>query len=184
MGLPPVEWTEGDCTTTVDSPTTVEWSPMKRTPSVERVLGVLADAPTFGLDIARRTGLKDATVYRVLARLRDEEWVTESRIGFTRIYTLTDADREVAASWLTPQGESVGRYRRRSDYVRAIRWLGSNWPAVEAFCGASAVREGDNLWIVTVHGREPCGVGDWIIEGVEDFYPVHPDVFLGTYEAP
>lgn len=157
---------------------------MKRTPNVERVLGALVEAgPAYGLDIARRTGLKDATVYRVLARLRDEGLIEPSEVGPTLVYTLTDAGREIAASWLTPRGEEVGRYRLRSKYVRAVRWLGTNWPAVAGFCGSAAVREDDVLWIETVHGRERCDVGDWIIEGVEDFYPVHPDVFLATYET-
>jgi hypothetical protein len=68
--------------------------------------------------------------------------------------------------------------------VRAICWTGENWPAVEAFCGDKATREGDTLSIQTVHGPEPCNVGDWVIEGVEDFYPVPPNVFLETYETP
>jgi hypothetical protein len=64
-------------------------------------------------------------------------------------------------------------------------WTGDNWPAVEAFCGSGIDRrEDDTIWLATVHGPERCDVGDWIIEGVEDFYPNRHNVFLAIYQGP
>lgn len=158
---------------------------MKKTPNVVAVLGALRslDAP-HGLAIAYHTGLKPPTVYRVLYRLRTEGWVTARQDGRRVRYELTQLGASWADAWTLPVGEVVASYRRRAEYVRAIRWTGNNWDAVSAFVGDNVQRDGDVLWLRTVDDNvESCRIGWWIVEGVHNKYPVPPDVFSATYEV-
>lgn len=72
---------------------------------------LLARDERFGLDLIRETGLPSGTVYPILARLEDAEWVVSrwdespSRGPRRRLYTLTpEGVREAqgAAASLTP----------------------------------------------------------------------------------
>ena len=39
------------------------------------------------------------------------------------------------------------------------------------------------LVIFTLEGEMLCGVGDWIIKGVNgEFYPCKPDIFIKSYD--
>lgn len=157
---------------------------MRKTPNVVAVLVALheLDAP-YGMQIARHTGLKDETVYRILARMRDEGWAVARDSGVTRRYELTPLGESWAIAWTRPVGETVTRVRRKGGDVRVIRWTGTNWEAVAAFCGDVVRREDDTLWLRTVDdNEESCALGWWIIEGVRNKYPIPPDVFDATYE--
>jgi len=159
---------------------------MRKTPNVVVVLAAMRDleAP-YGMQIARHTGLKDETVYRVLERLQLEGWLTSQLSGRLRRYQLTQLGKSWAAAWTQPVGDEPVRVRRRSDEVWVIRWLGTNWPAVEAFCSSAVRRDGDVLWIRTVDDNEESArLGWWIVAGVHNRYPIPPDVFDATYELP
>jgi hypothetical protein len=159
---------------------------MRKTPNVIAVLGALRDldAP-FGMEVARHTGLHDETVYRVLARLRDEQWVTVHDERMVRRYELTPLGASWAEAWTRPVGETVTRVRRKGGEVNVIRWSGTNWDAIHVFCGDVVRRDGDTLWLRTVDdNEESCVLGWWIVEGVRNKYPIPPDVFNATYELP
>lgn len=159
---------------------------MRKTPNVTAVLAALRelDAP-YGMQIARHTGLKDETVYRVLERMRDESWVTARKAGRRTRYYLTPLGASWAEAWTRPTGEVAMRVRRRSDDVWVIRWLGTNWPAVEAFCGSEVRRDGDVLWLRTVDSNEESAqLGWWIVAGVHNKYPIPQSVFDATYQLP
>lgn len=79
---------------------------IKVTPQVRDVVDVLAKSttPIHGWEIARRAGQEPATVYRILARLRDRLWVTaqwadeEDQVGVRRrLYQMTETGKARAA---------------------------------------------------------------------------------------
>jgi len=91
------------------------------------------------------------------------------------------------------------RYRKRPVEIDAMQWDGTaagatpiiNW--VLSFGGTSryfAPGEWDNgetsgtyITVDTLEGRMLAGVGDFIIQGVNnEFYPCKPDIFAKTYE--
>jgi hypothetical protein len=158
---------------------------MKRTPAVVAVLAAVRDLDgPNGYQIARHARIKPATIYRVRDRLLDEEWITARTDGPRRRYYLTPLGESWADTWTRPVGETPTRVRRKADDVWVIRWAGTNWPAVSAFC-PGARRDGDELRIPTVDGNiETCRLGWWIVRGVNNHYPIPPNVFDATYELP
>jgi hypothetical protein len=159
---------------------------MRKTPNVVGVVAALRDLDgPNGYALARHAGLAPGTVYRVLDRLHDEGWVTARTDGRRKRYYLTDLGASWAVAWTQPVGEVVTRVRRRGDEVEVIRWLGSNWPMIVAWCGDVVRRDGDVLWLRTVDdNEESCELGWWVVQGVRNKYPIPPDVFHATYRMP
>lgn len=158
---------------------------MKKTPNVTKVLAALSElSEPLCADVARRARITAPTTWRVLTRLHDEGWVTARADGRRRRYFLTPVGKTWAEQWTRPHSDRVIRVRRKADYVNVLRWSGSNIDTVREFVGADAVYEDGALTIVTPDTRERCEVGDWIIEGIDNFWRVAPHVFHAMFELP
>ena len=77
------------------------------------------------------------------------------------------------------------RYKRRINYVDAIRWTGENKDEVEKFAnGEIELSDFDRDYIVitTPNGRVMAEKGDWICkDSIGKLYPCSPEVFRMTY---
>ena len=77
------------------------------------------------------------------------------------------------------------RYKRKVDYVDAVRWTGENKEEVERFAnGEIELSDFDRDYIVitTPNGRVMAEKGDWICkDAIGKLYPCSPEVFRMTY---
>ena len=77
------------------------------------------------------------------------------------------------------------RYKRKVDYVDAVRWTGENKDEVEKFAnGEIELSDFDRDYIVitTPNGSVMAEKGDWICkDAIGKLYPCSPDVFRMTY---
>lgn len=77
------------------------------------------------------------------------------------------------------------RYKRRIDYVDAVRWTGENKEEVEKFAnGEVEISDFDRECIVitTPNGQVIAEKGDWICkDAIGKLYPCNPVVFRMTY---
>ena len=68
----------------------------------------------------------------------------------------------------------------------AIQWLGSNVEQVSSLLGDAASIEDQSgerrLMIETLHGWVECAIGDWVVKGERDAWPVDAAQFADTYE--
>lgn len=66
-----------------------------------------------------------------------------------------------------------------------MRYTGANRAAVVMF-GGEALRAratDDTLVVTTLHGEAELHVGDWLLKGPRDFWPVDDAQFAETYQA-
>ena len=79
------------------------------------------------------------------------------------------------------------RYKRKVDYVDAVRWTGENKEEVERFAnGEIELSDFDRDYIVltTPNGEVMAEKGDWICkDSLGKLYPCNSAVFRMTYEA-
>lgn len=77
------------------------------------------------------------------------------------------------------------RYKRRINYVDAVRWTGENKGEVERFAnGEIELSDFDRDYIVitTPNGKVMAEKGDWICkDSIGKLYPCNPAVFRMTY---
>lgn len=157
---------------------------MRKTPNTTKVLRTLLDTqPTYGRAITDALGLHDETVYRILAAMQRDGWVTVRRDGRKRVYALTDLGMSWARAWSMPNPAEVARYRRQVTVVRAVKWTGDNLAAVMAFAGEHLTYADGVLTCRTLHGPDVVAIGDWLVEGAaDDVYPIKPEPFATVYE--
>lgn len=77
------------------------------------------------------------------------------------------------------------KFRKKPVVIDAMKWTGTNWDEISAFCEYGITTIGDNhpLFISTLEGKVRCDVGDWLIRGLKgEFYPCKSDIFDATYE--
>lgn len=87
----------------------------------------------------------------------------------------------------------VGRFRKKSVVVEAVRWMGTDSSVSVDDLRAWGVRIEPTgnwgrdwtliVWVEPEQSWVTCPVGYWIIKGiVGEFYPCHPSIFEQTYE--
>ena len=86
----------------------------------------------------------------------------------------------------------MAKYRKKPVVIEAMEWQPEDPAAVGEVIGWFFARdfhefyieEDKSLTIETLEGKMRCGIGDFIIRGVQgEFYPCKPDIFAATYEA-
>ena len=84
----------------------------------------------------------------------------------------------------------MARYRKKPVVVEAFQFFGESntnpyipdW-FVDAVLAHTIVAGPDHIVIKTLEGEMRCGVGDWIIKGIQgEICPCKPDIFEATYE--
>ena len=91
----------------------------------------------------------------------------------------------------------MARYRKKPVIIEAIKYIGRGnfekdvddigvpdwiWKALENKIIVST-NGTDPLIINTLEGYMTIGIGDWVIQGVQnEIYPCKPDIFDATYE--
>lgn len=81
------------------------------------------------------------------------------------------------------------KYRKKPIEIEAIQFIGNNDTDIIAFLGddrPNVMWSGDekSILILTLEGVMKCGLGNWIIRGVNgELYPCRDDIFRKTYEA-
>lgn len=80
---------------------------------------------------------------------------------------------------------SIRTYRKKPVEIQAIRFTGRNWMDCMRFVGEHPGSYCEEyIDIETLEGIMRCGIGDYIIRGVNgEFYPCKADIFKKTYEA-
>lgn len=77
------------------------------------------------------------------------------------------------------------RYKRRINYVDAVRWTGENKDEVEKFVNGEIVADDidrDYIVITTPNGKVMAEKGDWICkDSIGKLYPCNSAVFRTTY---
>ena len=75
-------------------------------------------------------------------------------------------------------------FRKKPFTIEAIQYDGQNEDVIKEFAKGSAfMQPNSRLVIFTLEGEMLCGVGDWIIKGVNgEFYPCKPDIFIKSYD--
>ena len=77
------------------------------------------------------------------------------------------------------------RYKRKINYVDAVRWTGENKEEVEKFANGEIEAtdfEGDYYILTTPNGKVIAEKGDWICkDSIGKLYPCSPEVFRMTY---
>ena len=77
------------------------------------------------------------------------------------------------------------RYKRRINYIDAVRWTGENKDEIEKFANGEIVTEDivrDNIVLTTPNGKVMAKKGDWICrDAMGKLYPCNSEVFRVTY---
>lgn len=77
------------------------------------------------------------------------------------------------------------RYKRKVDYVDAVRWTGENKEEIEQFANGEIQLsdfDRDVIVITTPNGQVIADKGDWICkDAIGKLYPCSPKVFRMTY---
>ena len=77
------------------------------------------------------------------------------------------------------------KFKKKPIVIEAVQFTGNDDECLK-FCPI-AIDPEDNkpsLIIPTLEGDMLCGVGDWIIKGINgEFYPCKNDIFLKTYDG-
>lgn len=79
---------------------------------------------------------------------------------------------------------TIRRFKRKPTTVEAVQWTGENEQELREFAGnkVDAWRPNAFARVGTMRGWVDLAVGDWLVKGDHDFYPVAPEVMDETYE--
>lgn len=82
------------------------------------------------------------------------------------------------------------KFRKKPVVVDAFQWKPEGQEDIsfpdwlnDALVGEFVWIDGVCLKITTLEGRMTCGLGDWVIKGIQgELYPCKDDIFRETYE--